>query len=61
MLTVYSGISFLWFKKAIEGEQYGAVVPHLKKEKKNVAGRARIRQSVDEWRSLLGGTRRMCA
>ena len=31
----------------------------VKRKKKNVSERARIRQSVEEWRSLLGGTRRM--
>ena len=56
----FSGISFLWFKRVLEGEQYGAVLPCLKKEK-SVGRRARIRQSVEKWRSLLGGTRRMCA
>ena len=27
------GISFLWFKRVLEGEQYGAVLPWLKNEK----------------------------
>ena len=54
------GISFLWFKRVLEGEQYGVVVPWLK-SKKSVRGRARIRQSAEEWRSLLGGTKSVCA
>ena len=37
-----------------------SLVPYLKKEK-SVGGWARIRQSVEEWRSLLGGTGRVCA
>ena len=51
-----SGISFLWFKKVLESEQYDAVVPLLKNEK-SMHGRDRIRQRVEEWGSLLGGTR----
>ena len=54
------GISFFRFKRVLEGEQYDVVVPWLKKEK-SVRGRARIRQSVEDWRSLLGGTRSVCA
>ena len=54
------GISFLWFKRVLEGEQYGAVVPWLK-NKKSVRGRARISESVEECRSLLGGKRSVCA
>ena len=50
------GISFLWFKRVIKSEQYDAVVPWLKNEK-SVSGRDRIRQGVEEWGSLLGGTR----
>ena len=51
-------ISFLWLKRVFEGEQYGGVVPCLKSEKK-WGGRARIRRNVEEWRSFLGGTRRV--
>ena len=50
------GISFLWFKRVLESEQYDAVVPWLKKEK-SVRGRDRIRQRVEEWKSLLCGKR----
>ena len=50
------GISFLWFKRVLESEQYHAVVPWLKNEK-NMHGRDRIRQRVEEWGSLLDGTR----
>ena len=31
------------------------------KNEKSVRGRARIKQSVEDWRSLLGGTRSVCA
>ena len=50
------GISLLWFKRVLESEQYDAVVPWLKKEK-SVRGRDRIRQRVEEWKSLLCGKR----
>ena len=50
------GISFLWFKRVLESEQYDAVVPWLKKEK-SVRGRDRIRQRVEQWESLLCGKR----
>ena len=50
------GISFLWFKRVLESEQYDAMVPWLKNEK-SIHGRDRIRRRVEEWRSLLGGTR----
>ena len=50
------GISFLWFKRVLESEQYDAVVPWLKNEK-SVRGRVRIRQRVEDWASLLGSTR----
>ena len=50
------GISLLWFKRVLESEQYDAVVPWLKNEK-SVRGRVRIRQRVEDWGSLLGGTR----
>ena len=36
------GISFLWLKRVLEGEQYDAKVPWLKSEK-SVRGRSRIR------------------
>ena len=36
------------------------MVPWLK-NKKNVSTRARIRQIVDEWTSMLGVTRAVCA
>ena len=54
------GISFLWFKRVPESEKYDAVVPWLKNEK-SVCGRDRIRQRAEQWRSLLGGTRRVRA
>ena len=50
------GISFLWFKRVLESEQHDAVVLWLKNEK-SMHGRDRIRQRVEEWGSLLGGTR----
>ena len=50
------GISFLWFKRVLESEQHDAVVPWLKNEK-SVRGRVRIRQRVEDWASLFGGTR----
>ena len=50
------GISFLWFKRILESEQYDAVVPWLKNEK-SMHGRDRIRQRIEEWGLLLGGTR----
>ena len=50
------GISFLWFKRVLESEQYDAVVLWLKNEK-SMHGRDRIRQRVEEWGSLLDGTR----
>ena len=50
------GISFLWFKRVLESEQYDAVVLWLKIEK-SMHGRDRIRQRVEEWGSLLDGTR----
>ena len=50
------GISFLWFKRVLESEQYDAMVPWLQNEK-SMHWRDRIRQRVEEWRSLLGGTR----
>ena len=53
------GISFLWFKKVLEGEQYGFVVPWLKKEK-NMRGKTRVRQSLEKWRLLLGCARSVC-
>ena len=54
---VLSGISFLWFERVLERKQYGVVMPCSK----SVGGRARIRQGVEEWRSLLGGTKRVWA
>ena len=50
------GISFLWFKRVLESEQYDAVVLWLKNEK-SMHGRDRIRQRVEEWGSLLDVTR----
>ena len=54
--SLSSDISFLWFKRVLESEQYDVVVLWLKNEK-SVRGRDRIRQHVEEWGSLLGGTR----
>lgn len=50
----------MWFKTVCEGEQYGAVVLCLQNEKK-VRGRAKMRQSIEEWRWLLDSTRRVYA
>ena len=50
------GISFLWFKRVLESEQYDAVVPWLKNEK-IVRGRVRIRQCVEDWGWLLDCSR----
>ena len=36
------------------------MMPWLKNEK-SVCGRSRIRQRVEEWISLIGGTRSVCA
>ena len=50
------GISFLWFKRVLESEKYDAAVLWLKIEE-SMHGRDRIRQHVEEWGLLLGGTR----
>ena len=55
------GVSFYsWLKRVLEGDQYDAVVLWLK-NKNCVRGRGRIRQSLEEWISLLRGRRSVCA